>query len=149
MPRGELLAGQLYCEMPVDVIIESLEAHATRYEDTFAILMLAWAEEDEKFQSEYREYSIKYAEGSIPPGTAQPMPPLKIANHKDRYLKWIGFFSDTIDDEITLTSQEHSQFMLDNWDFIASHVRNLRHYASLSANTISADSIQALSLYET
>ena len=148
MPRGKLLDGQLYCEVFTEYIVEKLEEHADRYKDSFELLLKAWAEDDETYQEDYRQYSLRFAERTLPEGTPQPRPPQKPVNRGKTYQKWIGFFDDTLDNEITLTSQEYSQYILDNWDFIVSHIQQLRAL-SISANTFSSDSLMALTMYDT
>lgn len=133
-------------------IITTLNKNKVRYGESIKALLEEWKKLDDAYQEEYREYSGKVYEQTLTNEDKKPCQPPEPKDRTKDYDFWIGYLADDLQEEQTLHEVEYRKLILDQWDWMSSHVGTLRWYSDAAegitgfgAGAITSDSIMSSS----
>jgi len=129
-------------------IINTLNKNKTRYTESIDALLEEWKKLNDSYQEEYREYSGKVYEQTLTDEDKEPCKPPKPNDKSKDYDFWLGYLATDLQEEQTLREDEYRRLILDQWNWMGSHVSTLKWYsdaASISANAITSGTIMSSS----
>lgn len=128
-------------------IIDTLNKNKARYGESIDALLEEWKKLNDAYQEEYREYSGKVYEQTLTDEDKESCKPPKPNDKSKDYDFWLGYLAADLQEEQTLREDEYRKLILDQWNWMGSHVSTLGWYdaASLSANAITSEEIMSSS----
>jgi hypothetical protein len=138
-------------------IVDSLLTNKKEFIEGYEALLEHWTVLNDKFQENYREWSVKFGQQKLEENEKEPCPPPKPVNRVKDYNFYLGYFQTDArldsknipqkDKYQTLNENEYRKFILDQWQWTRDHFNTLEWYstsgAAMMAEDISAYSISA------
>jgi len=124
-------------------IIRKLTVNKKRYVDSMEAVLSEWKKLNDIYQEEYRNYSKKVYEQKLTDDDKEPCPPPKPIDREKDYNFYIEYLGTDLNKNQELEERDYRKLILDQWDWMTSHINNLQWYSmnAISSEEISSDSI--------
>ena len=118
-------------------ILFNLKSNKERYLKSRSALIEAYQQAVDKYQEDFKAYSLKVAKGELTSSDHEPPKPIVPKDMQGVYDSWIKYFEGTISESITLDFRMFEQLILDKWDWIEQHIWSLRNYTTTTSTSSS------------
>ena len=112
---------------PADIVVV-LEKHRDRYNLTLDDVKRIYEAQTERYAEAYKEHTQKEINGELTEAEkkAKPVEPHMPPDRTKTYDRYIALYKATESERVYLSEQHFCEFLLDEWEFIRTHISHLR-----------------------